>query len=111
MCEKVCCSIGHFKNEIIDLNKRFILPDKLFMELRDKIKTYIILYLDKNTCKFLITLYYGENHITILKSYNISACFKIIQTYSNLIGAPLKETTFDCEGEKIMNYQFLITIQ
>ena len=45
--------------------------------------------------QILITIYYGENHITILKISNLGAFFEVIQIYSKLIGSPLNKIDFD----------------
>jgi hypothetical protein len=71
-----------YGNEAINLNKRFIIDDRFFSKIKDKFKTNIILNVDNNQFKFVITLYYGENHITIFKSQNIGVCYEIIQIYS-----------------------------
>ena len=95
LAKKLSVTFKFCKNKIIDLNKKFIIGDKYFSELKDKFKTFIILNLDEKSCKFLITLYYGENHITILKTRNLGACFEVIQIYSKLIGSPLNKIDFD----------------
>jgi hypothetical protein len=45
---------------------------------KDEFKTNIFLTTENNKIKFLITLYYGENHISIFKSNNIGGCFEVI---------------------------------
>ena len=76
------------------LNKNFFISDKYFTKLKDKFKTNIILTTDQNKIKFIITLYYGENHITIFKSNNIGICYEIIQMFFNSLGNPLDKITF-----------------
>ena len=73
-----------YPSKIIEMNKKFFIDKKYFGKLKDKIKTNIHIFTDKNEIKFLITLYYGENHITIYKSNNIGACFEIIQMYLDM---------------------------
>ena len=81
--------------EEIDLNNKLIISDKYFTKIKDKFKTNIILNADKNKFKFVITLYYGENHITIFKSLNVGICYEIIQIYSKSLGIPLEKIYFD----------------
>ena len=78
----------------IDLNKTFFISDKYFTKRKDKFKTNIILTTDQNKIKFIITIYYGENHITIFKSNNIGICYEIIQMFFNSLGNPLDKIAF-----------------
>ena len=70
--------LGFCSSEKIDLSKTFIINDKYFIKQKDKFKTNIFLTTENNKIKFLITLYYGENHILIFKSNNIGGCFEVI---------------------------------
>ena len=88
-------SFDFLNNIFIDLKKQFIIDDKYFTEIKDKMKTDIILNIDEKIFKFLITLYFGENHITIYKSRNLGVCLEVIQIYSNLFGNPLNKIDFD----------------
>ena len=85
---------GFCFSEKIDLTKTFIINDKYFTKLKDKFKTNIFLTADNNKMKFIITLYYGENHISIFKSKNIGACFEIIQMFFNSFINPLNSIKF-----------------
>ena len=95
IAKNLSVTFEYCKKQIIDHNKKFIIGDKYFSELKDKFKTFIILNLDEKSCKFLISLYYGENYITILKTRNLGACFEVIQIYSKSIGIPLNKIDFD----------------
>ena len=78
----------------IDLNKTFFLGNKYFTKLKDRFKANIILTTDQNTIKFIITIYYGENHITIFRTNNIDICYEIIQMFFNSLGNPLNRIAF-----------------
>ena len=57
--------------------------------------TYIFLIIGGIKIKFLITLYYDENHITIFKSKKIGVCFEVINQISyDSDKFPLEEICF-----------------
>ena len=78
----------------IDLNKTFFISDKYFTKRKDRFKTNMSLTTDQKKIKFIITIYYGENHITIFKSNNIGICYEIIQMFFNSLGNPLDKIAF-----------------
>ena len=67
---------------MVNTDSPFELYDKYFSVVKDQILTYIILNIDEIQIKFLITLYYAINHITIYKSKNIGVLYEIIQQLS-----------------------------
>ena len=98
--------LGFCSSEKIDLSKTFIINDKYFTKQKDKFKTNIFLTTENNKIKFLITLYYGENHISIFKSNNIGGCFEVIQMFFNSFGNPLNTIKFanGNNGEAIVTH-------
>ena len=70
------------KKEITNLNDIYNLKREYFPKKKDKITTYIYLTIDDIKMKFLIDLYYAENHITIIKSKNIGVAYEIINQIS-----------------------------
>ena len=62
----------------IEINKPYEINEKYFPKLKDKFMTHIILNIDEQKVKFLITLYYGINHLTIIKSKIKGTCYEII---------------------------------
>ena len=53
------------KRNII-LNKKLIIDEKYFPKSKDRFKTNIYLNVNLKRYKFTITLYYDENHLSIL---------------------------------------------
>lgn len=76
------------KGNNIDISKPFEIKYEYLKEYKYNFKTNLILNLGK-TVKFLVTLYFGENHITIFKSKIIGVCYEII-----------KQLDFDNKKEK-----------
>ena len=70
------------KKEITDLNNIYKLKREYFPKMKDKMRTYIYLNIGEIKMKFLITLYYDENHITIIKSKKIGVTYEIINQIS-----------------------------
>ena len=66
------------KDKEIDINAPLKLEEKYFGELKDKFLTYLILNIDNVESKFLITLYYASNYITIIKSTKVGVSYEII---------------------------------
>jgi len=66
----------------IDFKVPFKLEDRYFSKIKDKFMTYIFLKFGDIKVKFLITLYYDENHMTIFKSKKIGVCFEVINQIS-----------------------------
>ena len=97
------------RNKKIDLNQRFIIEKKYFSKLKDKFKTNICLNIDNKKYKFLITLYYEENHMTIFKSLNIGICCEIIHIFSEQTGIPLNNIQFN-SGKNIFSVLHYDTI-
>ena len=62
----------------INLNEQLIIDEKNFPKSKDKFKTKIILNIENKSYKFIITLYYDENHITIFKSFKVGFAYEII---------------------------------
>ena len=79
----------------IDFKVPFILEDKYFSKIKDKFMTYIFLNIGDIKIKFLVTLYYDENHMTIFKSKKIGFCFEVINQISyDEDKFPLEEISF-----------------
>ena len=70
------------KDKEIDVNVPFKLEKKYFSELKDKFLTYMILNIDNVESRFLITLYYASNYITIIKSKKVGVSYEIINQIS-----------------------------
>lgn len=66
--------------------------------------------IDKKAYKFLIILYYGENHITIFKSCNIGVCYEVIQIFYGYIENPLKIIDFVCGKNNEISVMYFDTI-
>ena len=98
-----CSFSGYFEFEPkkeIDFKVPFKLEDKYFSKIKDKLMTYIFLIIGDIKIKFLITLYYDENHITIFKSKKIGVCFEVINQISyDSDKFPLEEISFKDEND------------
>jgi len=70
------------KDKEIDFNVPIKLEEKYFDELKDKFLTYLILNIDNVETKFLITLYYASNYITVIKSKKVGVSYEIINQIS-----------------------------
>ena len=70
------------KNKEIDVNVPLKLEKKYFGRLKDKFLTNLILNIDNVESRFLITLYYALNHITIIKSKKVGVSYEIINQIS-----------------------------
>ena len=70
-------------DQIINTDTKIIIDDKYFTKNKDFFKTWITLNIDSKSNKFIITLYYGENHISIFKSSKQGVCYEIIQIIPN----------------------------
>ena len=67
----------------IEINKPYEINEIYFPKLKDKFMTHIILNIDEQKMKFLITLYYGINHLTIIKNKIKGTCYEIINQISS----------------------------
>ena len=97
---------GFCDTKIIDLKKAFLIDDKYFCKLKDKFKTHIIITTDNHYIKFIITLYYGENHITIFKSNTIGICLEIINMIFYSFGNFLDKIDFE-NGISVVDYDII----
>ena len=70
------------KDKEIDVNAPLKLEEKYFSQLKDKFLTYLILNIDNVETRFLITLYYASNYITIIKSKKVGVLYEIINQIS-----------------------------
>ena len=95
--------LGFCEKKLIDLKKAFLIDDKYFGKLKDKLKTHIIITTDNHYIEFLITLYYGVNHITIFKSNTIGICLEIINMIFNSSGNFLNKFDFE-NGLYVVDY-------
>ena len=89
-------------NNNFDINSKIFIDDKYFTKIKDKFKTYINLFINGKQYKFLITLYYGENHITIFKSSNIGVCYEIINIPTKETKELLNEITFNYSKKNVL---------
>lgn len=91
------------KKRIINTDIPFEIEDKYFSKIKDKLLTFIILNIDDIQIKFLITLYYAINHITIFKTKRIGVLYEIIQIVAyDEETQLLNQITFDdCKKNKI----------
>ena len=79
------------------------LREEYFSKLKDKLFTYIILNIDNVEAKFLITLYYAANHITIIKSKRIGVSYEIInQIFCDGKSSFIEKIVFDDSNGKKM---------
>ena len=96
--DTTCPFSAYFEFEpkkVIDFKVPFKLEDKYFSKIKDKFMTYIYLNIGDIKIKFLITLYYDENHMTIFKSKKIGVCFEVINQISyDEDKFPLEEISF-----------------
>jgi hypothetical protein len=91
------------KTNAIDVNAPLKLRDEYFPKLKDKLFTYIILNIDNVDAKFLITLYYAANHITIIKSKRIGVSYEIInQIFCDGKSSFIEKIVFDDSNGKKM---------
>ena len=100
------------KEKITNLNFPYLLKDQYFSKLKDKIKTKIFLFLEKIKIEFPLTLYYGENHITIFKSKKIGVCYEIIKqlSYENKNENEIKEITFQYDKSNKFTISYFDTL-
>ena len=96
--------LGLEKYKKINTNEQYLIDNKIFEKFKNKIKTNIIININGNNHKFIITLYNCENHITIFKSSIVGICCEIIQIYSDKIEIPLDKIIFYSEEN-----QFIVT--
>ena len=98
------------KNEKINLFQKLILDEKIFPKSKDKFKTSIFLNVDNKVIKFIITLYFDENVITIFKSSKIGAAYEMIQVFPNKKIIPLDHIDFISEDNRIIAAKYFDTI-
>ena len=97
-------------NKKINLNEKLIIDEKYFPKSKDKFKTSIILNVDNKTYKFIITIYFDENHITIFKSSKIGVTYEIIQVFPNKSIIPLDKIDFIDVNNKLISAKHFDTI-
>ena len=85
------------KRNII-LNKKLIIDEKYFPKSKDRFKTNIYLNVNHKRYKFTITLYYDENHVSILKSSKIGIAYEIINIFPMENMQPLDKIDFISES-------------
>ena len=84
----------------INLDEQLIIDEKNFPKSKDKFKTKIILNIDNKSYKFIITLYYDENHITIFKSFKVGVAYEIMHFFPNQNITPLDRIDFISEDKQ-----------
>ena len=87
-----------------------IIDEKNFPKSKDKFKTKIILNVERKSYKFIITLYYDENHITIFKSFKVGVTYEIIHVFSNQNMTPLDRINFISEDKQEVSAAYFDTI-
>ena len=91
----------------INYKYKLIIDENIFPKSRDKFKTNIFLNVENKKFKFTITIYFGENHITIFKSLKNGVIFEIIQVYPDNNIYPLEKVDFtDENNRKISAFTF-----
>ena len=94
----------------IYLKKKFIIDEKNFQKSKDKFKTNIILNINGKSYKFVITLYFDENHISIFKSSKIGVTYEIVNVYLNPDMKPLEKIYFIGEDNQEISAKYFDTI-
>ena len=97
------------KRNII-LNKKLIIDEKYFPKSKDRFKTNIYLNVNLKRYKFAITLYYDENHLSILKSSKIGIAYEIINIFPMENMQPLDKIDFISENNCKISAAYFDTI-
>ena len=104
-CELEFC--GHKK---INFHERPI-GEKNFSKTKDKFKTKITLFIENKIYKSVISLYYGENHLTILRSARVGTTYEIINFFpKNSQMKPIDKIDFFIENNQKISAKYFDTI-
>ena len=87
-----------------------IIDEKNFPKSKTQILDKIILNIESKSYKFIITLYYDENHITIFKSFKVGVTYEIMHAFSNQNMTPLDRIDFISEDKQEVSAAYFDTI-